>query len=242
MARGRRRQNPLEGSGTEAADPAIETLRQAEPDDVQKAIDRMGERQDALPTPSQVDSSVTRQALDIEDAADPAFEQAYERSRERAMGYLQKRKLAGNRTGLVPAACEIHPKLGAWGLRFGGKWMIIRWISKIPTVRQKRYEQGWQYFTGKEWCERLGLKPENYLNEKGRIETGDVELAWATEEYIFDRQKDVIEAKEVMVAETREKLMGMTSKYVPNVEILEGDDTGVMSELHDRRRYAETRS
>ena len=224
---------------------AAETLRAAasEPDAVQKAIDSMGDAGDKLPGPRQMDTTTVGAVLaKSDDTSDAEFEAQYERATTRGIGYLSRRKLAGNRSGLVPPNATLHPKLQMWGLLYMGKWLILRWINKRPAVAQKRFEQGWQYFEGREWCHRLGLTPENYLNEAGRIQTIDALLAWAPEEYIFENQQLVKDKQLAMVAAAEDNLMDKRSRYVPGVEILSGSDEDVLGELAGRRKYAESRS
>jgi len=230
---------------------AIAALREisqkpAEPDPiVQAAIDNFAEKGDALPLATQMDLSNvgnTLARMDNEAAADPAFEKIYEDARKKSTGYLVQRRVSGNRNAMVPPNCEIHPRLGMWGLRYGGRWMIIRWLDIRPTTRQKRIAQGWQYFEGKIWCERLGLLPESYLNDRGRIGYMDVELGWAPEEYIFMRGEQAEEAKKAMIASAQDRLYAAQSKHVPRIEIMQGDEQSVLGELYDRKRFAEGHS
>jgi hypothetical protein len=227
-------------------DDAAATIRAAakEPDAVQKAIDAMGDAGDRLPSlGTQTDNSTLNNILaQTEGNPDAEFAKAYEASVERGTGYLGRRRLAGNRSALVPPNATIHPKLNMWGLQYMGRWLILRWINKRPMVAQKRFEQGWQYFEGKEWCHRLGLSAENYLNEAGRIQTIDTCLAWASEEYVMQNQRLVVEKQQAMVAAAHDNLMDKRSKYIPGLEIISGSDEDVMGELAGRRKYAESRS
>ncbi len=241
--RRRKQNNPLPD---EIPDDVAATLRAAakEPDAVQKAIDSMGDAGDCLPSPgTQTDNSTLNNVLArTESDHDPEFEAAYAKSVDRGGGYLARRRLAGNRSALVPPNATVHPKLGMWGLQYMGKWLILRWLSKKPAIAQKRHEQGWQYFEGREWCKRLGLNPENYLNEAGRIQTIDVVLGWASEEYVFQNQRLVRERQQAMVAAAEDNLMSKQSQYIPHINVLSGSDEEVMGELADRRKYAESRS
>lgn len=219
---------------------------------VQASIDHLGDKADYLPDATTFDmSNVGREMAQADAAAAVAAAEAhdeaeflkqYEHAKTRSVGYLQARRMSGNRTAMVPPNCEIHPKLGMWGLRYAGKWLIIRWLDIRPRTRQKRSVQGWQYFEGEEWCKRLGLLKEAYYNDRGRIGYIDVELAWAPEEYIFAHETEVREAREAMIATTTDRLMSHKSKHVPNIDILEGDDESVIGELRDRKRFAESRS
>jgi hypothetical protein len=226
---------------------AVETLRAAPVAAVQDAIDKFGAAGDALPGPRQMDTSnasVTHEKADSAEAEvleASRFNAQYEKALSRSTGYLVRRKISGNRNAMVPPKAELHPVLGMWGLQWSGKWMIFRWVSKNPRVRQKRFEQGYQYFEGREWCIRLGLNSENYINEKGRIEYVDLELAWVPEEYVVEKMGVTRNAKDDMVTKARDNLLGQTSREVPRIEILEGTGDEVQRELDERRRYAESR-
>lgn len=223
---------------------AIDALKKpAEPDPiVQEAIDSWAAAGDATQAPAQTDLTNARNAQARLDAADPDFDKQYEKAREKAVGYLVRRRVQGNRTAMVPPNAELHPKLQMWGLPYGGKWLILRWLDIRPRVRQKRDAQGWQYFEGKVWCERLGLIPDANLNERNRIGYMDTELAWAPEEYIFERMQEVSDARGVMVSTATDRLMEHQSRHIPRIEVLEGDDEAVLGELQDRKRYAERRA
>lgn len=229
---------------TEAFD-ALRERKPAEPDPkVQAAIDNYAEKGDAIPNETQMDRSNIGIAMEkAADAAtsDPEFEKMYEQARKKSAGYLVQRRTGGNRNAMVPPNCEIHPKLGMWGFNYQGRWMIIRWLDIRPVTRQKRVAQGWQYFEGKVWCERLGLIPESYLNERGRIGYMDVELGWAPEEYIFARSDEAAQARKDMIATAQDRLHAAQSKHVPRIEIMEGDEQSVLGELHERKRFAESR-
>lgn len=242
-----RKKNRIPAEPTDAFAALREEPKPAPRDPVvQEAINSVAAAGDALPNPgSQTDLSNHGNMLARDDnahEADPTFEAQYQKALDRGMGYLSRRKVSGNRTGMIPPNCDIHPKLGAWGLHYQGRWMIIRWLDIRPKTRQKRQEQGWQYFEGREWCDRLGLVAEVYLNERGRIGYMDTELGWAPEEYIFEHRAEVEERRAAMFSTAKDRLLGQQSKYIPRVEILEGDDESVLGELGDRKRYAGTRS
>jgi hypothetical protein len=237
----RRNHNPPDPDPIAGADIIREAAAAGEPDVVQKAINAMGDAGDRLPSSGSQTDTTTLGGILARTNEDPEFEAAYEKATSRGVGYLSRRRIAGNRSALVPPNATIHPKLGMWGLQYMGKWLILRWINKKPAVAQKRFEQGWQYFEGKEWCSRLGLNSENYLNEAGRIQTIDAVLAWAPEEYIFENQQLVLEKRQAMVASAEDNLMNQRSRYIPNVEIISGSDEDVMGELAGRRKYAESR-
>jgi hypothetical protein len=208
---------------------------------VQSAINRMAESSDSI-NRRQMDTSNTSNALGAIDEAESSdaakFAAVYAKATQHGLEYLSKRAVSGNRTAMIPPHCEIHPKLGAWGLNFCGKWMLIRWLSKNHNVRQKRHRQGWQYFEGREWATRLGLNPEFYVNDKGRIELGDLELGWHTEDYHFRMMRRVVDDRADAITTAKERLMGIADSAVPRVELIEGSDVDVMAELRSRQRSA----
>lgn len=202
---------------------------------VQAAIDATAAAGDGLPTGRQMDRSNALETLKAADATDPAFEEQYAKSLGRSDGYLKQRKVGTNRTTLVPANCEVHPDLGAWGLRYMGRWMMIRWINIRPAFRQKRFEQGWQYFEGPVWARRLGLNPENYLNEKGRILTGDTELGWIGEEFVYKYLGIVKQRKDDMVRGATDRMLNSTSAMIPGMKFIEGSDDEVMGQIGEMK-------
>ncbi len=212
----------------------------------QDSADKMAVAGDATTPKSQMDrtnADTTIAKADALEAQDQqSFDEIYDRGVSKTLGYLQRRRTMGNRTGMVPPNCERHDALGEWGLLYRGKWMMIRWLDIRQRVRQKRFDQGYQYFEGKVWCERLGLVPENYLNERGRVGYMDSELAWVPEEYIFERRLGAQQARDSHTQTVRDKLSEQTSSLIPTIEVLEGDDESVKRELKDRKRFPESRS
>lgn len=247
----RRKINPQEVPPVATEIPAgpsqsdLETLaaaRRANPDAVQQSINKWadaGESGSGVQVDSQTVTAKSEAALDN----DELFQKQYESGVARAIGQLDRRRLTSGKTMLVPPECVIHPELGEWGLRYGGKWMMIRWIGMTQRYRQRRFQEGYQYFEGRSWCIRLGLDPESYLNEKGRIQANDTELGWCPEERRFSMLSRVKQAQKDMQSTTVDKLMNsQDGKYVKRLEVLEGDEEGVMGELRARRDFAQSRS
>lgn len=214
------------------------------PDPVQTAINAMAAVGDAIPSGTQADPTVLASTIARADATadtDPIFREQYDRATTRGIGFLRRVRSSGGRSALVPPACTQHPKLPdhPWGFYYNGKWMLIRWVPHgQPMVRQKRYEQGYTYFEGPLWARRLGLSPDNYLNERGRIQVADAELAWISEEYVVEYRGLVLTKQGEMVSKARDTLMGATGEAMPNVHVLEGSEEDVVGRLDEMKRRA----
>lgn len=214
----------------------IATIRVTNPDAVQKAINTVSKIGADNPTETQMGSSETSKALANDD--DPTFSDAYAKNLTRGMGFLRSRRAEdGGRNRLVPPNATQHPRLpgSPWCLYYMGKYMVLYWVPKTSEYRQLKYEQGYTYFEGPVWCRRLGLSPENYLNEAGRIQTGDVELAWTSEEFVRQYGDRLQFARDAMVSTAREKLMDQTNEIMPGVKVFEGPDAeAALGEMKER--------
>lgn len=216
-----RKQNPT---------PALD----AHGDVVQDAIDRMAEAGDAVPSGNQIDSTNLNNDLNASAPPDP-LESKYNLARARGSGYLARVRSQIGRSALVPPTAEVHPRLGRWAVNWGGKWLILRWIGIRGFQRQRRREQGYQYFEGSEEIRRLGLDPECVINERGRVQSGDAELAWCPEEFVFEHEKEAQERKESMVATARDNVYRHISEAIPEIHQFEGSNEEVEDSL-DRLR------
>lgn len=205
----------------------IATVRTINPDAVQQSINRLAEVGADNPTVTQMGPSEVAKAVD----RDPAFEEQYAKSTSRGAGFLHsKRAEDGGRSRLVPPNATQHPTLPGrpWCLYYMGKYLVLYWVPKYSDYQQLKYEQGYTYFEGPLWTRRLGLNPENYLNEKGRIQIGDVELAWIGEEFVRQYGDRLSSANRDMVDTARDKLMSGTNAAMPGVHVFDGPDAEAM--------------
>lgn len=223
---------------------APDVIREAEPDAIQAAIDRMAAAGEAVPSERQVDKPTTANAtLRSVDGDDPDadFTARYEAANAAGLGYLhRKRMVGGPGSTMVPPNSQLHPTLKMWGYVHGGKWMIYRWVPKNGMLKQTRIAQGYTYFEGEAWCKRLGLLPEAYMREGGRIQWIDAQLMWHTPEYISEHFNEVQRRQDDLVTRVKDQYMSSGNRDM-RPELLEGTDEEVLGELRDRRRFAQSR-
>lgn len=200
-------------------------------DVLQQAIDKLGEAGDAIPSSTQMDSTNIRTEVNSVPPPNP-FEEQYDAARTRGLAHLKRVRTAttGGST-LIPPNARVHPRLGRWGIQYNGKWLIIRWIGIRQQQRQRRFEQGYQYFEGRDQIAILGLDPDVYMNDRGRVQIGDSELGWVPEEYVFEHLKEAKERQEAMVATARDRVYNNESAAVPDVHVFEGSEGEVMDQL-----------
>jgi hypothetical protein len=219
---------------TTVAPPAPTTVTPEElagaSETVQRAIDGWGEVSDAVPHSEQMDRTNLSREVALADPPDP-FEATYERARARGLGHLARMRASSGRSTLIPPNAELHPKLGRWAINRRGKWLIIRWIGIRQVQRQKRYEQGYQYFEGREQCKEIGLDPEVYMNDRNRIQIGDAELGWVPEEFVYEHMMNSQRKKEEMVQKAEDHVMKQVGKVMPDMRIFEGSEEEVTDRL-----------
>jgi len=204
-------------------------------DVVQAAIDRMGESADAVPSGNQMDNTNIQNEVNSTPPPDPFAEQ-YEKAKARGITHLRRVRSSVGQSTLIPPKCEIHPKLGRWALNRSGRWLVIRWVGIKQQQRQRRFEQGYQYFEGREQILDLGLDPEVYMNDRGRVQIGDAELAWVPEEFVFEHLRETEERKDAMVATAKDRVYNNIGEFVPDVRVFEGTEGEVMDQLSSLRR------
>lgn len=230
--------------GKEAARPPEEAHAEATARG-QAHVDRWADSGDALSPEDRTAASRGERAVsEATDSApeDRSFMDLYDKSTQRGVGRL--RSLGRGVAGSWPPNAVIHPLLGLPCFSHCGKTIILRWIGTYAVYRQKRFEQGWIYFEGPEWAERLGLNYEAYRNEKGRIQRGDTELAWMAEDVALAKAAKRQLNHEAMISGVKDAFSEKmdANPYVRGFEILQGTDAEINEEMKERKRYAGSRT
>jgi hypothetical protein len=235
----------------ERLEKAAQDVKKATHEEVQGAIDNWTSKGDEAR--SQMDSSNVRRVLDAADRADldaatdhetgevdASFLGRYEQASTTGLGYLKRSRGEGNRTILVPPNMQIHPTIGAWGYLYHGHWMMMRWAYTGPKNNlQRKIQRGYQFFEGRDWCLRLGLLPEVYMNRPdNRINYQDLTLMWHTDAYIAKHIEEATVAHREAREAVNQKIVESVGGPIKGVTVLEGRDEDVMKELKSRKEAA----